>query len=188
MKVGVLALQGDFEEHLLALKRMGVDASLVKDEEELKRVDALVIPGGESTTIGTLLSRYGLASKIAERARDGMPVLGTCAGMILLAKRVENWQQPLLGLMDITVRRNAFGRQKDSFETLLNIPALGEEPVRAIFIRAPLITEASPEVEILCKLDEGIVLARQGRLLACAFHPELTDDPRLYKYFLSLGG
>lgn len=186
MKVGVLALQGDFEEHLSALKRLPVEAFLVKDQEGLSKIDALVIPGGESTTMGILLTRWGLKEVIVRRAKEGMPILGTCAGMILMAKNVENWEQPLLGLMNVTVRRNAFGRQKDSFECELDIKGLEGPPFKAIFIRAPVISVAAPSVEVLAKIDDKIVLAREGNLLACAFHPELTEDTRIYRLFLGL--
>jgi 5'-phosphate synthase pdxT subunit len=186
MKVGVLALQGDFQEHLEALRSLPVEAFLVKDEEGLNKIDALVIPGGESTTMGILLTRWGLREKIVERAKNGMPILGTCAGMILLAKKVEDHQQPLLGLMNITVRRNAFGRQRDSFESDLEIKGLEGPPLRAIFIRAPIITSVAPSVEVLAQIEDKIVLAREGNLLACAFHPELTGDTRLYRFFLGI--
>lgn len=183
-KVGVLALQGAFREHRWALERLGVPALLVNKPEELGAIEALIIPGGESTTIGRLLSVFGLMEPLRERVRAGMAIFGTCAGMILLAKEIEGSQQPRLGLMDVTVRRNAFGRQVDSFETDLEIPVLGERPFRGVFIRAPYITRVGPGVEVLARLEEKIVLVRQGRLLAAAFHPELTEDLRLHRYFL----
>ncbi len=181
-----MALQGDFQEHLSTLGRLGVEAFPVKDEEGISKVNALVIPGGESTTMGILLTRWGLREIIRERAREGMPILGTCAGMVLLAKQVENIEQPLLGLMNITVRRNAFGRQRDSFECELDIKGLEGPPFKAVFIRAPVITVAAPPVEVLAKIDDKIVLAKEGNLLACAFHPELTEDTRIYRLFLGL--
>lgn len=186
MKVGVLALQGDFQEHLYALGRLTVEAFPVKDEEGIRKIDALVIPGGESTTMGILMTRWGLRELIIKKAREGMPILGTCAGMVLLAQQVENWKQPLLGLMSITVRRNAFGRQRDSFECELDIKGLEGPPFKAIFIRAPVITAVGPSVDVLAKIDDKIVLAREGNLLACAFHPELTEDTRIYRLFLGL--
>jgi len=186
LKVGVLALQGDFQEHLSALARLPVDAFPVKDKEGIEKIDALVIPGGESTTMGILMTRWGLKEIITKRAREGMPILGTCAGMVLLAKQVENWKQPLLGLMDVTVRRNAFGRQRDSFECDLDVKGLEGPPLKAIFIRAPVITAVGPNVEVLAKIDGNIVLAKEGNLIACAFHPELTEDTRIYRLFLGL--
>lgn len=186
LRVGVLALQGDFQEHISALRRLSVEAFPVKDEEGLRKVDALVIPGGESTTMGILMTRWGLREIITKRAREGMPILGTCAGMVLLAQQVENWKQPLLGLMNITVRRNAFGRQKDSFECELDIKGLDAPPFKAVFIRAPAITAVAPSVDVLAKIDDKIVLAKERNLLACAFHPELTEDTRIYRLFLGL--
>ncbi|MBC7328068.1 pyridoxal 5'-phosphate synthase glutaminase subunit PdxT [bacterium] len=186
MRVGVLSLQGDFQEHLEALKALPVEAFPVKDEEGIGKIDALIIPGGESTTMGILMTRWGLKEVICKRAKEGMPILGTCAGMVLLAQEVENWKQPLLGLMDVRVRRNAFGRQRDSFECNLDIKGLEGPPFRAIFIRAPVITEAGPSVEVLAHIDDYIVLAKQGNIFACAFHPELTEDTRLYRLFLGL--
>jgi len=186
VKIGVLALQGDFREHLATLKKLPVESFPVKDEEGIDKVDALIIPGGESTTMGTLITRWGLKEVIGQRAKEGMPIMGTCAGMVLMAQEVENQKQPLLGLMDITVKRNAFGRQKDSFECELDIEGLEGPPFKAIFIRAPIISAAAPSVEVLATVDDKIVLAREGNLLACAFHPELAEDTRLYRLFLGL--
>ena len=185
MEIGVLALQGDVREHLASLERCGVRGRPVKGPADLAGLDGLIIPGGESTTVGRLLVGSGLLEPLRAKAQAGLAVFGTCTGMILLARRIEGYEaQPSLGLMAITVRRNAFGRQVESFETDLFIPALGAEPLRAVFIRAPEVVEAGPGVEILARHGEHIVLVRQGRYLAAAFHPELTPDTRLHRYFL----
>ncbi len=187
MRIGVLALQGAFIEHTAVLKKLGVEAVEVRLPGELKGLDGLIIPGGESTSISKLMLDYNLVSEIRNLAESGLPIFGTCAGMILLAKEISDSDVEPLGLMDITVRRNAFGRQKDSFETELAIPALGEKPFPCVFIRAPIIERANSNVEILAKLDNGTSVAtRQGRLLASAFHPELTDDLRFHQYFLDI--
>lgn len=166
---------------------MGVDAVDVRRPEQLDQVDALIIPGGESTTIGKLAAQYGIIPKLRERVDAGMPVWGTCAGAIFIATDVPKHPHPLAGLMDMTVERNAFGRQIESFETDLRIAPLGDEPFHAVFIRAPLISRVGPKVEVLATLDDGtVVAARQGRLLATSFHPELTPDARLHEHFLSL--
>jgi 5'-phosphate synthase pdxT subunit len=186
LKIGVLALQGAFEEHIALLRRLGVEALPVRLPQALEGLDALIIPGGESTTIARLMLSYNLTDTLRSRIQEGLAVLGTCAGMILLAKRVSDGLETL-GVMDIEVRRNAFGRQVDSFETDLSIPPLGEDPFHGVFIRAPLIERASPEVEILSRLPDGVgVVVKQGKLLASAFHPELTDDLRFHSYFLKL--
>ncbi len=194
MRVGVLALQGAFIEHIEILRRLGVEAVKVRLPQEFDGLDGLIIPGGESTTMGRLAVTYGLLDPIRRMAREGKPIWGTCAGMILLARDVSR-RQPLLGLMDIVVRRNAFGRQVDSFETDLAIPALDAvsapsergKPFHAVFIRAPLIEAVGEGVEVLARLEDGaIVAAREGKLLATAFHPELTEDTRFHRYFLSL--
>ncbi len=193
-RIGVLALQGDFREHIEMLKTLGVEAVEVRLPHHLNGLDGIIIPGGESTSIGKIGERYGLLDPLREWALQGKPMWGTCAGMILMAKDV-GMDQPILGVMDITVIRNAFGRQKDSFEVDLKIPALDEvstrrergKPFRAIFIRAPLIQSVGPGVEVLATLDDGsIVAARQKNLLATAFHPELTDDTRFHRYFLEI--
>ncbi len=194
--IGVLALQGDFAEHAAMLRRVdgwqGGDGDHVAGVEvrlpaELAAVDGLIIPGGESTTIGKLMVAYGLLEPLRRRIAAGLPVLGTCAGAIVLAKDVGGLEQPLVGAMDIVVRRNAFGRQLQSFETDLTLPALGEPPLRAIFIRAPAIVGVGAEVEVMARLADGLVVAaRQGNLLATAFHPELTADTRLHRYFARL--
>jgi 5'-phosphate synthase pdxT subunit len=179
----VLALQGDVREHLAAVARAGADGSPVRTREELDQVDALIIPGGESTTVGRLLERFELMEPLRERAEGGMPLFGTCTGLILMAREIRGSDQPRLGLLDVEVERNAFGRQLDSFETDLAVPALGDPPMRAVFIRAPRVTRVGPGVEVLASVPEGAVLVRQGRLLGCAFHPELTDDARLHAWF-----
>ena len=166
---------------------MGVDAVDVRRPEQLDQVDALIIPGGESTTIGKLAAHYGLIPRIRERAAAGMPVWGTCAGAIFIAKDVPQHPHPIAELMDIQVERNAFGRQIDSFESDLAIAKIGREPFHAVFIRAPRIAHAGADVEVLARLEDGtIVAAQEGRLLATSFHPELTPDTRLHEHFLSL--
>jgi 5'-phosphate synthase pdxT subunit len=193
--IGVLALQGDVLEHLRLLRAAGARAVAVKRTGELDRLDGLVIPGGESTTIGKLAAMYGLLDPLRQRLREGMPAFGTCAGAILLARRALHAdgrpaEQPLLGAMDIVVRRNAFGRQIASFEADLDVQGLTGEPLHAVFIRAPWIEEHGPSVNVLAKvgtpLGDKVVVARQGNLLASAFHPELTDDGRLHALFVDL--
>lgn len=189
LRVGVLALQGDVSEHLEMMGRVGARSLPVKTQEGLEGLDGLIIPGGESTTVGKLLVRYGLDEAIRRRVREGMALYGTCTGLILLAQRIHGSAQPRLGLMDMDVERNAFGRQVDSFEVDIPIPAIGGAPFRAVFIRAPFIREVGSEVEVLARLPGPggqIVMARQGKLLASAFHPELTDDPRVHAYFLRM--
>ena len=183
MNVGVLALQGDFFEHGRMVRGLGAQPVEVRLPEQLDGLDALIIPGGESTTIGKLAVTYGLLEPLREFAWH-KPVWGTCAGMIMLARDIGR-DQPLLGLMNITVNRNAFGRQVDSFETDLDVPALGPQPFRALFIRAPLVTAVGEGVEVLAQLDgRSIVAVRQGHWLATAFHPELSGDSRFHRYFL----
>jgi pyridoxal 5'-phosphate synthase pdxT subunit len=184
--VGVLALQGDVVEHLAALERAGAQATSVKTAGDLARVDGLVIPGGESTTVMKLLDRFGLAAPIVERARGGMPLWGTCMGMIVAAHDVTGLEQPTLDLIDITVRRNAFGRQNESAEVELPISALGPQPFPAIFIRAPWIERMGPGVELLASRHGHGVMVREGDVLGTAFHPELTHDPRVHAYFLQM--
>jgi len=185
-KIGVLALQGDFAEHINALHRLGANAFPVRLPAELEGVGGLVIPGGESTTIGKLMKDYQLVDDLNRLINEGIPVLGTCAGMVLLAKRISATNQESLGAIDIDIRRNAFGRQVDSFESDLDIPVLGPTPFKAIFIRAPMIERAGDSVEILARLPGGSpVAARQNNLVVTAFHPELTPDLRLHEYFLS---
>ncbi len=190
LNIGVLTLQGSFAEHMAALSRLGVDVTRVRLPEHLDDIDGLIIPGGESTTIGKLAVDFGLLERLRAFGRT-RPVWGTCAGAIFLSKDVHR-QQPLLELMDITVERNAFGRQIASFETDIEIPALAqisenEKPFHAIFIRAPLIESVEQDTQVLATLPDGrIVAARQGHLLATAFHPELTDDDRVHRYFIHL--
>jgi 5'-phosphate synthase pdxT subunit len=190
MKIGVLALQGAFIEHEQALQRIGVEAGEVRLPEHLDGLDGLIIPGGESTTIGKLAVQYGLMEPIRAMAAAGKLLWGTCAGMIFMAKDVGR-DQPLLGLMDVIVQRNAFGRQVDSFETDLDVPAIvtleNKRPFHAIFIRAPLVESVGAGVNVLATLSSGaIVAAQQGRLLATSFHPELSYDDRFHRYFVSL--
>jgi len=187
MKIGVLASQGAFAEHIAKLRQLEAEAVPVRLPEKLEGLDGLVIPGGESTSIGRLMRDYKLTSQIRDRAKNGLPVFGTCAGMILLAKKSSDAYPESLGLMDITVRRNAFGRQRESFEAELTIPVLGEKPFPGVFIRAPLIEQVNSQVEILARLADGTIVAvRQKKTLALAFHPELTDDLRFHQYFLDI--
>ena len=187
MRIGVLALQGAFAEHLTILRNLEVDTTPVRLPHQLVGLDGLIIPGGESTSITKLMLSYDLMREIGNLAKNGLPILGTCAGMIVLAKELLDDSIQPLGVMDIKVSRNAFGRQRESFETELSIPVLGEKPFPGVFIRAPLIEQVNSGVEILARLaDDTVVAARQGKLLACAFHPELTGDLRLHKYFLNI--
>jgi len=190
MKIGVLALQGDFIEHEKILRELNVHATQVRKPGELRDLDGLIIPGGESTTFGKLAVEYGLIEPIRAMCNAGKPVWGTCAGMIFLAKDV-GMRQPLVAVMDVQVKRNAFGRQVDSFEIDLDIPVLNAiengqpHPFHAIFIRAPLMESVGKGVQVLAKLNDGtIVAARQNNLLATSFHPELTRDPRFHRYFI----
>ncbi|MBL8163953.1 MAG: pyridoxal 5'-phosphate synthase glutaminase subunit PdxT [Anaerolineae bacterium] len=186
MNVGVLALQGAFIEHEKKLRALGAEVVEVRLPADLYGLDGLIIPGGESTTIGKLAVQFGLIEPLREFART-KPTWGTCAGMIFLAKDIGIDRQPILGLMDIQVNRNAFGRQVDSFEVDLAIPDVGEVPFHAVFIRAPVVTEARKGVQVLAQLEDGrIVAVRQEHLLATAFHPELTDDVRFHAYFLKM--
>lgn len=188
-RIGVLALQGDVAEHSKMLSEAGAEPVPVKRLDQLDSVEGLVIPGGESTTIGKLLRRFDLLEPLSERVREGFPVYGTCAGMILLADQIEDAavDQPAIGGMNISVRRNAFGRQRESFETDLPVEGLGDEPLHAVFIRAPLITDVGKDVDVLASLPDGrTVAARQDRLLVTSFHPELTDDNRMHRYFLDM--
>lgn len=185
-RIGVLALQGSVAEHIGILGRLpGVVAMAVKTHEEINSIDGIILPGGESTTIGKLLRDFGLFDPLKRRIESGMPVWGTCAGMILLAKEIVG-EPPHLAMMDIRVRRNAYGRQIDSFCSRAIIPALSEAPISLVFIRAPWIEEAESNVNILCRLDGNIVAARQDNMLATSFHPELTGDPTVHRYFLKM--
>ena len=185
-QVGVLALQGDVDEHLAALERAGALGIAVKTRASLDACEALVVPGGESTTVIRLLDRFALADPVRERVRAGMPLWGTCMGMIVVSRAVAGLDQPTLGLLDVTVRRNAFGRQNDSAEVDLPIPVLGEPAFPAIFIRAPWIESAGQGVEVLATYGEHGVMVRQGNVLGTSFHPELTEDPRIHRYFLGM--
>ncbi len=196
MRIGILALQGDVSEHLIAMRNamrgMKIDGEVLeaKRRDELRDLDFLVIPGGESTAIGRLITEYGIDSELKKLVRKGIPVMGTCAGLVLLSKggdeEVRRSGQPLLGLMDIRVKRNAFGRQRESFEIDVGITALGREPYHAVFIRDPAIEEAGDGVDVLARVENRIVMARQHRILAVAFHPELTMDSRVHEYFLGM--
>jgi len=187
MRIGVLASQGAFAEHIAILQQLEVEVLPVRLPRELGGLDGLIIPGGESTSISKLMQDYNLISEIKNLAKNGLPILGTCAGMILLADEVPDSNVEPLQLMKIRVRRNAFGRQRESFETELSIPVLGKKPFPGVFIRAPIIEQSNSDVEILARLDDGTsVAARQEKLLVSAFHPELTDDLRFHQYFLDI--
>ena len=186
--VGVLALQGAFREHVAAVTRLGATAREVRQLKDIDGIDALIIPGGESTTMGKLLNEWNMLEPLRQRILDGMPVYGSCAGLILLCRDIENSDQPRLGVLDATVRRNAFGRQVDSFETNLSIPEIGADPLPAVFIRAPVITGVGAGVKVLAEVDGQAVAVRQNNILATSFHPELTPDTRLHSYFLNMHG
>jgi len=187
MRIGVLASQGAFAEHLAVLRQLEVEVVPVRLPRELEGLDGLIIPGGESTSISKLMLGDDLTGMIENLAEDGLPVFGTCAGMILLANDVSDSSVPSLGLLKVTVRRNAFGRQKDSFETELDIPALGDKPFPGVFIRAPIVEQVNSGVEVLARLTDGTIVAvRQDNIVASAFHPELTADLRFHKYFLDI--
>ena len=190
-RVAVVAMQGDFEKHINMLSGLGVDAVMARTPAEVDSADAVILPGGESTTIGKLLARYGVDEAIRRAAEQGKPIYGTCAGMILLARDIaagtsERGGQSTLGLLDITVARNAFGRQVDSFEADLDVPAVGKDPVHAVFIRAPIVVNAGDDVEALASIDGKTVFVKQRTILGSSFHPELTGDDRIHRYFLSL--
>jgi 5'-phosphate synthase pdxT subunit len=190
MKIGVLALQGDFREHINSLSDCGVNAVAVKTKEEILGIDALVIPGGESTTIAKLARSFDLFDLIKKRISDGMPTYGSCAGMILLADRIEDAivGQESFGGIDMTVRRNAFGRQVDSFETDLKFEGITQPTIKAVFIRAPWVEQVGADVQVLAEVNidgsKHPVAVRQGNLLATSFHPELTGDNRIHKFFV----
>ncbi|WP_151736946.1 pyridoxal 5'-phosphate synthase glutaminase subunit PdxT [Paenibacillus tengchongensis] len=185
MNIGVLALQGAVAEHIRSIELAGGTGIAVKKTEQLNDIDGLIIPGGESTTIGKLMRKYGFIEAIRQFSGAGKPIYGSCAGLIVLAERISGGEEPHLGLMDITVSRNAFGRQRESFEAELPLKGLQEE-IQAVFIRAPLIEEAGPEVDILAAYDGQIVAARQKHLLVSSFHPELTEDTSFHRYFLDM--
>ncbi len=189
--IGVLALQGDFAEHLAVLRRLGVPTREVRQPRDLEGLAGLIIPGGESTTIGRLLERFRLAEPVQAFARAGRPVWGTCAGLILLAREVDPEtrarHQPLLELLDVVVRRNAFGSQRESFECDLLVEPLGPVPLRAVFIRAPIVRQVGPDVRVLARLPDGTPVAvQQGNVIGTAFHPELTGDRRFHQWFVQL--
>jgi pyridoxal 5'-phosphate synthase pdxT subunit len=190
-KIGVLALQGAFIEHINRLREVGAEAVEVRLPTDLEGLDGIIIPGGESTTIGRLMDWYELIEPIRQMAKSGIPIWGTCAGMIVLATGVDPdsraQHQPVLQLLDITVRRNAFGSQLDSFEAELDMPQISGEPIPTVFIRAPIVSEVGDGVEVLGRLADGKIIAvRQGNIVATAFHPELTGDKRLHSWFLAL--
>lgn len=183
--VGILALQGDVREHEQALTALGADTIRVRRAEELERIDALVIPGGESTTIGKLATLYGLMEPLRKKIEAGLPTYGTCAGLILLARKVTEGEQPLIGALDVVVERNAFGNQNDSFEADISVEG-DSSPVRAVFIRAPWVTETGPAVRVLAEWNGHPVVVRQGHIIASAFHPELTADGRMHQRLLDM--
>lgn len=186
-KVGILGLQGAVQEHFLKLKQIdNIHPCIVKYRDEIKDIDALIIPGGESTTMGRLLRDYGLTDIIRQRINDGMPVWGTCAGMILLAGKISNDQTKHLGVMDIEVKRNAYGRQLDSFTTSVLLPEISPHEIPLVFIRAPYIVEVSNNVEVLLRIDGNIVACKQDNMLATSFHPELTEDVSFHRYFCGM--
>ena len=188
MRVGVIAIQGDFQKHTDALLRVGLadlEICEVRTPEELALVERAILPGGESTTVGLLMQRYGLGDALIQAGKNGMPLWGTCMGMIMLATNVEDRTQYSLGLLDITVRRNAFGAQVHSFEDEVIVEGLSE-PVTGVFIRAPIVTRIGPQTQVLCHYQDKIVGVRQGNIIGTSFHPELTDDVRLHQWFLNL--
>jgi 5'-phosphate synthase pdxT subunit len=181
MRIGVLALQGAFAEHVAVLRAIGVEAVEVRLPEQLEDLDGLILPGGESTTMRRLIDRWGMRRPIIDLAESGVPLFGTCAGMIVLARRIAGGEEPILPLLDVTVHRNAFGRQLDSFESELEVPLLGSQPVHAVFIRAPVIEDVGPGVDVLATLDDGrIVAVRERNIIATSFHPELAGETRFH--------
>ncbi|THE09552.1 pyridoxal 5'-phosphate synthase glutaminase subunit PdxT [Bacillus timonensis] len=185
VKIGVLGLQGAVREHIRSIEASGAEAVIVKKVEQLEEIDGLIIPGGESTTMRRLIDKYQFMEPLRAFAAEGKPMFGTCAGLILLAKKLVDYKEPHLGLMDVAVERNSFGRQRESFEAELMIPGIAEDFV-GVFIRAPHIVEAGENVEVLAKHDGRIVAAREGQFLGCSFHPELTDDHRFTAYFVKM--
>ncbi len=188
LRIGVLALQGDFREHLAVIRGFGADAVPVRRATELDEIDGLIIPGGESSVMDKLSRLFGVQEPLKKAIADGLPVYGTCAGMIMLSTTILDGivGQQSLGALDVDVRRNAFGSQTDSFEVDLAIPAIGDPPLHAVFIRAPVVERVGPEVTTLAALEDGRVVAvQQGNLLATSFHPEMTDDHRFHEYFMS---
>ena len=182
MKIGVLALQGAFREHLDTLRAIGVEGVRVREPADLADISGMIFPGGESTTMRQLIERWGLREPILDLAAQGAPLFGTCAGMIVLATQIAGGESPILPLLDVTVERNAFGRQLDSFEAEVPVPVLGDTPVHAVFIRAPIIERTGPDVDVLATLDDGrIVAVRQRNVIATAFHPELAGETRFHR-------
>ena len=182
MRIGVLALQGAFREHLDTLRAIDVDGVRVREPADLDGVSGLILPGGESTTMGQLIERWGLRQPILDLAERGAPILGTCAGMIVLAREIGGGETPILPLLDVTVERNAFGRQLESFEADLLVPVLGDTPVHGVFIRAPIVERTGPNVDILARLDDGrIVAVRERNIIATSFHPELAGETRFHR-------
>ncbi len=182
MKIGVLALQGAFAEHVATLRAIGIEPVEVRLPAHLEDVDGLILPGGESTTMRRLIARWGMRQPILDLAASGAPIFGTCAGMIILAKDIAGGEEPVLPLLDVTVERNAFGRQLDSFETELSVPLLGDTPVHAVFIRAPVIERTGPGVEVMASLPDGrIVAVRERNVIATSFHPELAGETRFHR-------
>jgi 5'-phosphate synthase pdxT subunit len=187
MKIGVLALQGAFREHLDTLRAIGVEGVSVREPKDLDGVSGLILPGGESTTMRQLIERWDLRQPILDLAASGAPLFGTCAGMILLAREIAGSEEPVLPLLDITVERNAFGRQLDSFEGDLAVPVLGDDPVHGVFIRAPIVDRTGPDVTVLARLDDGRVVAvRERNILATAFHPELAGETRFHRLMATM--
>ncbi|MCL5037263.1 MAG: pyridoxal 5'-phosphate synthase glutaminase subunit PdxT [Chloroflexi bacterium] len=188
MKIGIMGLQGSVIEHVNAVAKSGAEPVIVKYPKDMDGISGLIIPGGESTAIQKLMEKTGLAAAIKEKADSGLSLYGTCAGLIMMAKEIDNGtdDQLSLGLIDIKAKRNAYGRQNESFEEYIDIPALGDRPFPGVFIRAPLIIYSGEGVEILGRYGDGIAAARQGKFLVSAFHPELTDDMRFHRYFISM--
>jgi 5'-phosphate synthase pdxT subunit len=187
LRIGVLAVQGAFREHIDRLRELGVDAVAVRLPADLEGVSGLILPGGESTTMRKLIDRWGLRAPIAELIEQGAPILGTCAGMILLAREISDGDEPVFPRLDITIKRNAFGRQLESFETQLDVPVLGDRPVDAVFIRAPLVERVGPDVDVLARLEDGRVVAvRSGSVIATAFHPELAGETRFHRLIATM--
>jgi 5'-phosphate synthase pdxT subunit len=189
MDIGILSVQGAFVEHATMLESVGVRPVQVRLPEHLEGLAGLILPGGESTTMRKLIDRWGLRDPILDMARRGVPMLGTCAGMILLASRISDGDEPVFPLLDISVKRNAFGRQLDSFEADVHVPVLGDTPVHGVFIRAPVVESVGPDVDVLARLDDGsVVAARQGNAMATAFHPELAGEPRFHRLLVTMAG
>jgi len=187
MRIGVLALQGAFREHLDTLAAIGVEGVRVREPADLEGISGLILPGGESTTMRQLIDRWGLHQPILDFAASGAPIFGTCAGMIVLAREIAGGEPPILPLLDVTVERNAFGRQLDSFEADLDVDVLGSTPVHAVFIRAPIVERTGPDVDVLAELDDGRVVAvRQRNVLATAFHPELAGETRFHRLLATM--